>query len=66
MSRLRDLGLFLWEFVVGDDPWVAAGVVVGLALTAIAAEAGDDAWLLLPVLVVVLLAWSLRRALPQR
>jgi hypothetical protein len=66
VSRLRDLGRFLWDFVVGDDPWVAAGVVAGLGLTALAAEAGDDAYLLLPVLVVVLLAWSLWRALPQR
>ena len=48
---------FLWEFVVGDDPFVAAGVVVALVLTA-----AVEVWWLLPVAVLVLLYASLRRA----
>ena len=48
---------YLWEFVVGDDPFVAAGVVVALALTA-----AVGVWWLLPLAVLVLLYASLRRA----
>jgi hypothetical protein len=53
MSLLR----FLWDFVVGDDPLVAAGVVAALALTAVL-----EVWWLLPLAVLVLLYVSLRRA----
>ena len=66
MSRAADLCRFLYEFVVGDDWRVAVGVVAGLGLTALGAEAGYGAYLVLPLLVVVLLGWSLRRAMPQR
>jgi hypothetical protein len=48
---------FLWDFVVGDDPLVAAGVVVALAVTAVL-----EVWWLLPVAVLGLLYVSLRRA----
>jgi hypothetical protein len=48
---------FLWDFVVGDDPFVAAGVVVAVALTAVV-----EVWWLLPLAVLVLLYASLRRA----
>jgi hypothetical protein len=52
----------IWEFIVGDDPLVAAGVVVAIGVTAILAGAGLAAWWLIPVAVVALLAVSLRRA----
>jgi hypothetical protein len=48
---------FLWDFVVGDDPVVAAGVVVALAVTALL-----EVWWLVPFAVLVLLYVSLRRA----
>jgi hypothetical protein len=66
VSRVADLGRFLYEFVVGDDWRVAVGVVAGLGLTALAAEAGYGAYLVLPLLVIVLLGWSLWRALPPQ
>ena len=47
----------VWEFVVGDDWITAAGVVIALALTAV-----TETWVVTPVLVLVLLAVSLRRA----
>ena len=50
------------EFVVGDDPWTARGVVVALTVTALAAGAGVSAWWIVPVAVVVLLGASLFRA----
>jgi hypothetical protein len=62
MSRLRAFGLFWWDFVVGDDWRVAAGVLVALAATKLLTSSGVNAWWLLPVAVVLLLAASLRRA----
>jgi hypothetical protein len=59
---LRSFGRFWWNFVVGDDWVVAAGVAVALAVTALLAHNGVDAWWLLPVAVALLLADSLRRA----
>ncbi|MBV9309959.1 MAG: hypothetical protein JOZ73_03965 [Solirubrobacterales bacterium] len=47
----------LWEFLVGDDPLVAAGVALALALTAALAR-----WWVMPLAVLALLASSLRRA----
>jgi len=60
--RVRALATFLWDFVVGDDWRTALGVVIALAVTALAAEAGLAAWWILPVASVGLLAASLWRA----
>jgi hypothetical protein len=70
-SRLRAFGAFWYDFVVGDDWLVAAGVVVGLAGTYGLSRAGIAAWWLLPLLLLVLLPVSLSRAvsgslLPRR
>jgi hypothetical protein len=62
MSRLRALVAFLYDFVIGDDPLIAAVVVVTLGLTAALASAGVSAWWVLPVALVVVLSFSLRRA----
>jgi hypothetical protein len=62
MSRLRAFGAFWYDFVIGDDWLVAAGVVVGLAGTFGLSKAGIAAWWLLPLLLMVLLPVSLRRA----
>ncbi len=62
MSRVAAFGRFWWDFVVGDDPWVALGVVLALALTAVLNAVGVPGWWLLPVAVVAVLAGSLRRA----
>ena len=50
MSRLRSFGRFWYEFIVGDDWRIAAGVTVVLAAGAIAVAAG----LASPALAVVL------------
>jgi len=62
MSRLRALGAFLYDFVIGDDPLIAAGTVAALGLTAALDSAGIAAWWLMPVAVVALLSLSVRRA----
>lgn len=62
MSRVSAFLRFWYEFVVGDDWRIAAGVVVALALTAGVADAGVAAWWLTPVAALGLLAASLWRA----
>ncbi len=53
---------FWYEFIVGDDWLVAAGVVVALVLTWVLAHNDVSAWWLMPVSVVALLVTSLSRA----
>ncbi len=60
----RFLG-FWYDFIVGDDWTIAAGVVGGLALTGVLARRGADAWWLMPLAVTVLLAVSLWREVRQ-
>jgi hypothetical protein len=51
-----------WDFVVGDDPLTAFGVVVALGATALIAGTGAPAWWVMPVAAMALLGLSLRRA----
>jgi hypothetical protein len=61
----RAFGRFWWDFVVGDDWRVAAGIAVSLGVCALLAHADIPAWWLLPVAVVLALGESLRRATRQ-
>jgi len=65
MRYLRSFVLFWWNFIVGDDWRVAAGVVIALALCALLAHHGVPAWWVLPVAVALLLAGSVRRAIHE-
>jgi hypothetical protein len=62
-ARLRAFGAFWYDFVIGDDWVVAAGVVAGLLATWGLHSAHVPAWWLLPVLLVVLLPVTLARAI---
>ncbi len=62
MSWIVRAARAVWEFVVGDDPLTAFGVVVALGATALIAGAGAPAWWVMPVGVLALLVLSLRRA----
>jgi hypothetical protein len=62
MRYVRAFGRFWWDFIVGDDWVVAAAVGLGLVLTGILTGLGIDAWWLLPIVVALALAGSLRRA----
>ena len=66
MRYVRSFCLFWWNFIVGDDWRVAAGVAVALAATYVLAHNGVDAWWLLPAVVALVLAESLRRAVRPR
>ena len=58
---MKWFGRFWWDFVVGDDWRVAAGVAIAFALTAVLAATSVPAWWLLPVAVAAVLWRSLRR-----
>jgi hypothetical protein len=62
MRYIRSFGAFWWDFIVGDDWRVAAGVAIALGLTAALTDHGWSAWWLLPLAVAVLLVRSLQRA----
>jgi hypothetical protein len=62
---MRLLGSFLhfwYDFLVGDDATIAAGVVLALTATGIMAHNHLPAWWLLPAAAIALLGLSLRRA----
>jgi hypothetical protein len=59
---MKRFGRFWWDFVVGDDWRVAAGVAIAFALTAVLAATSIPAWWVLPLAVAVVLWVSLRRA----
>ena len=59
---LRRFGLFWYDFIVGDDWRIAVGVVITLAIAALAAHAGLAMWWFVPLAVAGLAAWSLHRA----
>ncbi len=63
MTRVRALGVFLWDFVVGDDWVTAVGVALARALTARVAETSISAWWIVPLAVAVLLSLYLWRAI---
>jgi hypothetical protein len=62
MRFLRSFLRFWYNFIVGDDWTVAAGVVLALAATALLAHVRVPAWWLLPAAVVVILNESVARA----
>ena len=62
MSYVRSFGRFWWNFIVGDDWRVAAGVAFALGVASLFTHVGIDAWWLLPLAVALVLAGSLWRA----
>jgi hypothetical protein len=65
MSYVKAFLRFWYDFIIGDDWVIAVGVVAALALTTLAVDRGVDAWWLMPLAVVALLAASLRRGMRE-
>jgi hypothetical protein len=63
IARLRAVGAFWYDFIVGDDWQVAVGVVAALALTVALSRTGEPTWWIVPLAVVLLLPYSLARAI---
>jgi phage shock protein PspC (stress-responsive transcriptional regulator) len=66
VRRIRAFGAFWYDFVVGDDWVVAVGVVIGLAVTYGLSRTAVPAWWLLPLVLALLLPFSLWRAVRKR
>jgi len=61
-ARIRAFAAFWYDFVIGDDWLVAAGVVISLAITYALSRTAVPAWWLVPLALVLLLPLSLWRA----
>ena len=61
-ARIRAFAAFWYDFVIGDDWLVAAGVVISLAITYALSRTAVPAWWLVPLALVLLLPVSLWRA----
>jgi len=62
IARVRAFGAFWYDFIIGDDWQVAAGVVAALGLTYGLSRAGASAWWIVPLAVALLLPYGLYRA----
>jgi hypothetical protein len=62
MKYVVGFARFWYEFIVGDDWRVAAGIALAIALTAVLASAGISSWWVMPPGVTVGVYRSLRRA----
>lgn len=61
-AKIGAFGAFWYDFVVGDDWRVAAGVVIALLLTFVVSRSTSATWWIVPLAVVILLPYSLWRA----
>ena len=60
MKWLARFAAFWYDFVIGDDWRLAAGVLVAVVGIDLAARHGSNVWWLLPIAVAALLAVSVR------
>ena len=65
MNRLRGVGRFWWDFVIGDDWRLAVGGGVALAATGILTHADRTAWWVAPTVIVAVLVGTLAAARPR-
>jgi hypothetical protein len=67
VTRLRGFAAFCYDFFVGDDWRLAAGVVLGLSLLSLLVHAfHGQQWWLLPAVVAITLVASLTHATRSR
>jgi hypothetical protein len=62
MRYVKAFGQFWWNFIVGDDWTVAAGVALALAGVWVLNDHAVNAWWLLPLAVALLTGVSVWRA----
>ncbi len=62
-QRLIAIGLFLYDFVIGDDWQIATGVALGLIATVLLAPMSGAAFVVMPIFAAALLPYSIRRSL---
>ncbi len=63
MGKIRAFGAFWYDFIIGDDWRVAVGVALAFVVCYVASRAaGLNLWWVVPLAVVFLLPFSIRRA----
>jgi hypothetical protein len=62
LSWLVGFGRFWYRFIIGDDWTVAASVALGLAATSLLNNGHFPAWLVIPLVVIVMLRVSVQRS----
>ncbi len=65
-NRIRAFLAFVYDFVIGDDWRMAAGVTAGLAVTYGVSRTSVASWWIVPLAVLVLIPYSLWRAVRPR
>jgi hypothetical protein len=61
-SWIAAFGHFWYGYIFGDDWTVSVAIFIGLAITGVLTAHDIVAWWLIPLIVVVMLGISLRRA----
>jgi hypothetical protein len=61
-SWIVAFGRFWYDYIFGDDWTIAVAIFIGLFVTGVLTANGVVAWWLIPLIVVVMLSVSLRRA----
>jgi hypothetical protein len=62
MSWLVGFGRFWYRFIIGDDWTVAASVAIGLMVTGLLNGGQFPAWVVMPLVVIVMLRVSVQRS----
>ena len=65
-SWVVGFGRFWYDYIFGDDWTIAVAIFIGLAVSALLNSNHIVAWWLIPLIVVVMLGISLRRARPRK
>ncbi|MGC4108150.1 MAG: hypothetical protein QM753_17640 [Thermomicrobiales bacterium] len=65
MRYLKAFLVFWYDFIVGDDWTIAAGVAAIMAVAWALGEAGVDAWWLFLLAIIALLGGTILRAVRQ-
>jgi hypothetical protein len=65
-SWVVGFGRFWYDYIFGDDWTIAVAIFIGLAVSALLNSNHIVAWWLIPVIVIVMLGISLRRARPRK
>jgi hypothetical protein len=66
IARIRAFGSFWYDFVVGDDWRVAVAVLCALGVAYAVSRTAVPAWWVLRAAVLLVLPWSLWRAVRRR
>ena len=65
-SRIVGFGLFWYRFIIGDDWTVAASIAIGLIATALLNTRRFPAWVVMPIIVIVMVRISVERSTRSR